>query len=305
MTSDRYIHPIDGDLVQRRNRELYDDSVNPVWQRLVYDPVHRGESMINLAGSSYLADLLREFPLQENDRLLDLGAGTGAVAASVAEATGATVIAVEMNARQADRIRRRSADLCRGRIELVENDAAAIILTNRVDLAFTIDTLMLVPDWRAFLSSGRCLAGGRHEILSATTLLDSGLLESERRLFWEEDGMLSLPTADRAADLIEDSGFSPVSIRDRNADALQALRKIGEALAAEDLRTDDRLVASELANWRRMNEAYGVALEAGRLNYVEMRARWACSLPADAEFAMDIVRDEGAQAGSGAPTLPN
>jgi cyclopropane fatty-acyl-phospholipid synthase-like methyltransferase len=271
----RLVDPVVRDLIRRRNRELYDDAMNQLWQRLVYDPVHRGRPMINMAGWPFVADLLREFPLRPNDRLLDLGAGTGAIAAAAAEATGATVIAVEMNPCQAKRIRRQSAGLRNGRIELVEEDAAAIVLEGPVDLAISIDTLMLVPDWRTFLRSGQSLAGGRHRMFAATTILDRRLCEAERRLFWEEDGMFALPGAEQAVDLIEQAGFAPVSLRDRNAEALRALGQIGEALALEESRTGDLLGASELANWRRMNEAYGDALQAGRMTYVEVRAHWA------------------------------
>lgn len=105
----------------------------------------------NPAGTHFLrdrairAELIRSSGIGPGDLVLDLGAGYGAVTASLA-ATGARVIAVEIDARLAGRLERRfSAD---ANVRVVHGDIRAIPLPRRqfrvvASIPFAVTTALL------------------------------------------------------------------------------------------------------------------------------------------------------------------
>lgn len=285
--------PSTPEAVRRRNRELYDQTDSALWELAVYRGMHAGRRFINLGGEAMLRRIVARAGLADDaettpggagsgaagepgggatGRILDLGAGTGAVAAWLAETTGGEVTAVEINPRQAERVRASAAQVRRGRVSVVEDDAVKVRFSHPFDLVLTLDTLMLVPDWPAFLASARA-AMAPHALFSASTFLGGGLSAPERDFFAGEDGMINLPGAGEATGLLQAAGLAVTAREDMTDIAMAAIRRLDLALAQHR----DDIVQAAGADaprlWAETNGHYLRALGQNRLQYVLIHAR--------------------------------
>src|SRR4029077_7124684 len=258
--------------ILRRNRELYDNTDSAVWELAIYRGQHGGQRFINLGGETMLRRILSAAEQSEIARILDMGAGNGSVSAWFAEATGAEVTAIEINPRQAERIRSAAERVRRGGIVTVERDAAAARFSRPFDLVMSLDTLMLTPDWPGFLASAR-RAMAPHALFSASTILDADLTPAETAYFAAEDGMISLPRWAEARDCLRDAGLCRIECSDMTDVAVAAIERLDRAL---DHYRDDitqELGAASFHQWTDANREYLQAFAQRRLNYVLIHAR--------------------------------
>jgi hypothetical protein len=155
-------------------------------------------------------------------------------------------------------------------VEVIEADAADVHLDSPVDLVVSVDTLMLVPSWEAFLVPARALAGGKHNALVATTILRNRLSAEQRALFWREDGMISLLSTQEAEAALSAAGFERPVLSDRTTDAIAFLARIDAAITANE--GSGEIAPDALQKWRRMNDIYMHAFASTQLRYVQIRA---------------------------------
>lgn len=201
----------------RRNRELYGDNFGPLWQLVVYEPLHGGWEFINLGGRRLLDELAERTGMAAGRALLELGSGPGDTCRYLAEQYGCAVTGVDLNRRMVRHARRRlrgAAPLRRGAVEFHRADVLAWQPTRGYDVVYSIDALMLVGDVAAFLATAmRALVpGGRLgvAVIMAGTRPDDRVLNWA----WEEDGMISLIPAERHREHLTAAGFTQLVIED-------------------------------------------------------------------------------------------
>jgi cyclopropane fatty-acyl-phospholipid synthase-like methyltransferase len=259
--------------ILRRNRELYDNVDGPVWRLAVYEPVFGGARYINMGGEPLVAELIDMLGIGDADPVLDLGCGTGDLAGRICSLTGCHITGVEMNARQAARARQTADGLTRGRLEIEHADATRWSSCQRFKAVYSIDTLMLIPDWPAFLDAARRALSDESAAFVATVILDSGLNEAQRRAFWEEDGFIGLLRKPDAERQFTDAGFARQQWKCRDQWALACLGRIDAALYAEQQPIRRVMGDAAWQNWVRMNAAYLECFRSGKLTYATVMAK--------------------------------
>ncbi|MBR1031486.1 cyclopropane-fatty-acyl-phospholipid synthase family protein [Bradyrhizobium liaoningense] len=257
----------------RRNQELYDNIDSPVWRLAVYEPVFGGARYINMGGAPLVTELIDMLGIGVNDPILDLGCGTGDLAGRICSLTGCHTTGVEMNARQAERARETAQGLTRGRLEIAHADATRWSSFRQFKAVYSIDTLMLIPDWPAFLHVARRALSDQGTAFLATVILDDGLSESERRAFWEEDGFVALLRKPDAERQFTDAGFARQQWTCKDEWALACLGRIDAALHAEQQAIRHMMGDAAWQNWVEINAVYLECFRSRKLTYAMVMAR--------------------------------
>ncbi len=259
-----------------KNRELYDDTFDPLWQRTVYDALHDGQEFINLGGRALLEELAQRARLGPGSTALELCSGPGAASVWLAEHCGCQVTGVELNPNQVARARAR---LLRARPELgarvtcEQGDVCAYRAARRHDAVFSLDSFMLVPDLTAALRCARAaLVPGAP--LTVVAIVAGPRIDDElRRYLWDSEGMISLPTPEEYAQLAHTAGFDALDVSDLTPRATDASLTMLNAIA------DHRDVIVSIRgqesfdNWHTGAGIYLDAFRTGRLGYLRVEAR--------------------------------
>lgn len=258
------------DTLRAVNRRLYDDTDSAVWQLAVYSPVHEGRSFVNMGGMALLDRIAADANIGPSTRVLDLCCGTAAPSVHLAERTGCSVTGVEMNPRQAEQARNH-ASTSASRVTIFEADATAWRSEEGFDVALTLDSLMLIADWRGFLESVRrsLVPKGR---FFASLVCGEALDDAQRQMLWEEDGFISLPTAKQAAARLAENGLRDVEATDLQSEALSCLHRIDDALSRHRGEIEQHEGREGFAVWRDMSAIYIDLFETGRLKYILLSA---------------------------------
>lgn len=259
--------------ILRRNRELYDNVDGPVWRLAVYEPVFDGARYINMGGEPLVAELIAALGVGDADPLLDLGCGTGDLAARLCSLTGCHVTGVEMNARQAARARLTACGLTRGRLDIEHADATRWSPSRQFKAVYSIDTLMLIAGWPAFLRAARQALPDQDGAFVATVILDGGLNGSQRQMFQEEDGFIGLYRVADAGELFTEAGFRRQQWKVCDHWAIGCLNRIGTALQARQLPIRHEVGDAAWQNWVRVNAIYLECFRSGKLSYAMITAR--------------------------------
>jgi cyclopropane fatty-acyl-phospholipid synthase-like methyltransferase len=258
--------------ISRRNRDLYDDVDGAIWRLAVYEPLFGGARYINLGGDPLARRVVELLGVGEGDPVLDIGCGTGDFARRIASLSGAHITGLEMNPRQAERARVAAQECRSGRLTIVEADAVHWVGTSRFRATYSVDTLMLIADWRAVLRRVRN-AMSEDGLFVATVILDGGLDQASRRYFWEQDGFISLPNRERAVCDFIASGLRRVRWEQHDEWALQALARITESLAQHRPLIEEVIGAAAWREWAEVNSAYLSAFRQGKMTYQLVEAK--------------------------------
>lgn len=259
--------------IWRRNQELYDNVDSPVWHLAVYEPVFGGARYINMGGEPLVAELINILSIGNADQVLDLGCGTGDLAGRICSLTGCHITGVEMNTRQAARARQVAQTLTRGRLEVEHADATRWSSCRRFRAVYSVDTLMLIPDWRAFLHAVRRALADVSSVFVATVILDNGLNEAQRRMFWQEDGFIGLLQKSDAESQFSASTFAQQQWKCKDEWAVACLKRIDMALRAEQKSIQRMMGDAAWENWIRMNAIYLECFLCNKLTYAMVLAK--------------------------------
>jgi sarcosine/dimethylglycine N-methyltransferase len=259
--------------LERRNQELYDNVDGPVWHLAVYEPLFGGARYINMGGEPLVAQLIDTLAIQAADPILDLGCGTGDLAARLCSLTGCHITGVEMNAQQAARAREVADGLSHGRLCIEQADVTRWSSARTFKVVYSIDTLMLVADWMGFLRTARHALADATGAFAATVILDNGLDQQQRRMFWEEDGFIGLFGRADAGKLFNEAGFGRQQWNNRDDWAIACLGRIEAALYAEQEPIRHAVGRAAWQNWIEMNSTYLECFRSGKLTYAMATAR--------------------------------
>lgn len=259
--------------ILKRNRMLYDGIDSPVWRMAVFDPVYGGRRYINMGGDRLIEELIRVLGIGEAQAVLDLGCGTGEVAARIASSTGAHVTGVDINPNQIRLAQLAAAACTRGSFAPVEADGARWTPHRTYNAAYAVDTLMLLADWQPFLAQALAAVQPVGGGFAATTILADHLAPADRRYFWEQDAFVRLPAREQAEREFVNAGFHSVRWSDHNDWAVDCLERICIALNERRPAIEAEIGPTSWQDWLDVNRRYLDAFCSGTLSYVLLLAR--------------------------------
>jgi cyclopropane fatty-acyl-phospholipid synthase-like methyltransferase len=253
-----------------RNRELYDDTFGTVWQRAVFDGMHKGREFINLGGDDLVRRVGLAVHLRADSRVLELCSGPGAVAARLLDLYGCRVTGIDINPRQVAHAtamaRRRGA----ARLDFIEADACTWTAPDRFDAVVSIDAFMLLADPAGALCVARqaLRPGGR---LAVATLAAGPDMSPEcRRFAAGVDGMVNLASGGSYEQWAEAAGFANVRIDEITVDAIEASRRMLDSIRRARQVIVTAQGRAEYRGWVRVSKRYLEAFREGELHYIVM-----------------------------------
>ena len=209
--------------------------------------------------SSYVEAVIDQFPLTPASRVLDIAAGTGALALAAAR-TGAQVLATDFSPAMVARIAARQVP----NIEAQVMDGQALDLPDAsFDAVFSFFGVFMFPDWRKGLAEmARVTRPGGHGVVAVwqdrgagAFLLLGRLIQQmfpDRELAPMPESMAILNSSERLAEELVRAGYSNAEVqpvtRDFGLD-MSTLAEVGAVLsqspdwAALDGSQQDRIIA--------------------------------------------------------------
>jgi SAM-dependent methyltransferase len=122
---------------------------------------HTTHTICNPISSAATDEAIGVLGLGAGARVLDIGAGKGEMLARIAERCGATCTAVERSARMAQACRERGAGVSRGRVEVIESDAATWLASHNASGAPPFDAALCIGSTHALGSFAATIAALR------------------------------------------------------------------------------------------------------------------------------------------------
>lgn len=263
----------DAELLEK-NR-IYDTAADDIWRRVVYDPVHGGWEFTNMGGRRVLDYVGRLAQASPGRRVVELCSGLGDTCRYLARGFDCHVTGVELNPRQLARAREKAGGdaAAAGKIEFVESDIRSWEPARPFDVAFSLDSLMLVNDVKGVLPRVRAaLEPGGAVALAEMTAGPKATEELLERV-WELDGMITIPEPRGYVEMLEEAGFSDVAVSDLTGLAADCFRRMSGALREQKGALLETVGAAEHEGWSQLTDFYHGCFLDGRFTYSLVTAR--------------------------------
>lgn len=255
----------------RRQEEIYAAADSEIWRRAVYDPLHGGWPLACIGGRPFLEYVARDAQLGQGDQALELGCGAGAACDFLAQISGAMVTGIERNPAQYDRARLRCART--PLLSFLCADAATWRATQPdMGAVFLLDTLSLVADWPQLLSAARSALALGKPLYIADQQAGPALRRATLQRAYEIDGFVGLRPGQELRLALQNAGFSEVTTRDANADAIRVFSGIRENVQGMMHEPGSPEEADALAQWDALTDFYLGAFKSRELVYTWTRA---------------------------------
>lgn len=213
-----------------RNRLEYDAATDPYWRLTVYDAVHDGRMFSNIGGRQVLDFVGRYGRVGRDSRVLELCSGLGDTCSYLASSFECRVTGVEMNASQIEQARALASHMGHGPlVRFLHADVLEWTPNSRFDVAYAVDSMMLIEDIRRLLKSARQALGRSGRLVVADVLAGPGIDQAVRRFVWEEDGIICLPDRAEQESLLRACGFEAAEFHDLTALARECFEKVAAA----------------------------------------------------------------------------
>jgi len=283
--------------IREKNSEIYDETSGLVWNLAVYEGAHGGWEFINLGGVAVAETIARRACLSPGKQIAELCAGQGAICRYLAGGFGVSVVGVEWNGKQVRKARERLAkapDELSRLVRIVEADCTTWIAPHPMDLVYSVDAMMLLPDVRETLRRSFENVKPGCPLMVATIGAGAAATNQIRDFAWDVDGMLSLYDIPQYEFLFEEAGFQNVAVEDLTHLAIQASEKIEDALRKHR----DTIVSSEgeavYRGWIDVGRVYLDAFRQNKLAYLLVSGQRSGCLKVNDNFATSekaLLRD--------------
>ena len=268
------MNPHDERDIDAKNR-IYDYAVGPIWQKLVYEPVHGGLELANIGGVRFLDELLT-LVRATSAPIAELCSGSGACCLYLAQHCPSNIVGIDVNMIQVMHSRKSLSDVdpdIRARIHFEQCDVRFWEPREQFGCIFSLDSLVLVPDLDVVLARARqaLLPDGILAIADVTA--GPRCTPELRRYAWEEDGMINLESAEALAERVRRAGLEVVDIGDWTDQAAATFTRIAEATQA---RRQEVIAVSGLAAWQdwdSLSRRYRDSFAERALGYTRILAR--------------------------------
>lgn len=273
MVTTYYRQVSDAELLEK-NR-IYDTASDDIWRRVVYDPVHDGWEFTNMGGSHVLDCVGRLAETSPGRRVVELCSGLGDTCRYLARKFDCHVTGVELNQRQIERAREKVAEdaAVAGRIDFVESDVRSWEPAQPFDVAFSLDSLMLVKDVEGLLPKVHSALRPGGAVALAEMTAGPKVTDELLKFVWELDGMITVPTPDEYVAMLEGAGFSDVVVCDLTGLAADCFARMSGALREQQDALLKTVGAAEHEGWIKLTDFYYRCFLDGRFTYSLVTAR--------------------------------
>lgn len=268
-----YTEASDAELLEK-NR-IYDEAAGSWWRTLVYEPVHDGWEFTNMGGRAVL-DYIGEFAeLRPGKRVLELCSGLGDTSCYLATKFACHVTGIEMNRRQIGHALEKVArdpELAR-KLEFVESDIRNWKPERLFDVAFTLDSLMLVKSVSDILVKlHEALREGGVVVLTEMTA-GPNVTGEILNFVWRLDGMITVLPPIEYERMLASAGFTDIEITDVTLLAQDCFQLIAGAVQSQKEKLMEPVDAEEIGNWEKLSAFYLECFREGRFSYSRITAR--------------------------------
>lgn len=268
-----YSEVSDAELLEK-NR-IYDEAAGALWRTVVYEPAHDGWEFTNMGGRAIL-DYVGEFAAASaGKRVLELCSGLGATCCYLAEKFDCHVTGIELNRHQIGYALRRIArdPWLAERVEFIESDIRQWHADQLFDVAFTLDSLMLVNSvHEILLKVHSALKPGGVVVLSEMTA-GPNVTDELLSFIWRLDGMITVPAPLEYHKMLTTAGFSDIEIADVTFLAQDCFQLMAGAVQAQKEKLLETIDATEIANWEKLTRFYLDCFRNQQFSYSRITAR--------------------------------
>jgi sarcosine/dimethylglycine N-methyltransferase len=257
-----------------KNR-IYDEAASALWRTIVYEPVHGGWEFTNMGGRAIL-DYVGQFAeVSAGKRVLELCSGLGATCCYLAEKFDCHVTGIELNGYQIAHALQKIARDPRlaAKVEFIEADIHHWNAAQEFDIAFTLDSLMLVNSVdEILLNIHSALKPGGVVVLTEMTS-GPNVTNELLNFIWRLDGMLTVPPPHEYQKTLTAAGFSDIEIADVTFLAEDCFRQMAGAVQSQKEKLLETTDATEIANWEKLTEFYLDCFRNEQFSYSRITAR--------------------------------
>lgn len=252
-------------------REIYDNSDDALWQRLVYEPLHAGWHLANIGGRGILDFAARFGHIETQSHVLDMCCGSGAACLYVAENFGCQVTGVDANESQIARARRRLEGSPLGSsVHFVTADVRTWKPERAYDLVYSLDSLGLIPDPPSVLRTSFSALRPGGSLVLADVVTGPNITVDLRRFMLAVDGVVSLPTVGEYVPLISKAGFQKPDVLDLTDLAERSFEAIHRVAVNSNATAFPHLPSARLIEWRELSARYLNSFASRELLYIQI-----------------------------------
>ena len=263
----------DAELLEK-NR-IYDEAANALWRTVVYEPVHGGREFTNMGGRAIL-DYVGDFAeASEGKRVLELCSGLGDTCCYLAEKFDCHVTGIELNRHQiAHALQKIAHDpKLTEKIEFIEADIRHWNPDQLFDVAFTLDSLMLVNSVdEILLKVHSALKPGGVVVLTEMTA-GPNVTDELLNLIWRIDGMITVPPPHEYQKMLTAAGFSDVEITDVTFLAEDCFKQMAATVQTQTEKLLETIDETEIGNWVKLTQFYLDCFRNEQFSYSRITAR--------------------------------
>lgn len=263
----------DAELLEK-NR-IYDTASDDIWRRVVYDPVHGGWEFTNMGGRHVLDRVGRLAEASPGRSVVELCSGLGDTCRYLAREFDCRVTGVELNPHQIERAREKVAGDAEaaGRIDFVESDVRSWEPARPFDVAFSLDSLMLVNDVAGLLPKVHSALRPGGAVALAEMTAGPNVTDELLKFVWELDGMITVPAPQGYVEMLGEAGFSEVEVEDLTGLAEDCFRLMSAALNEQEGALLETMGAAEYEGWCKLTDFYHRCFLDGKFTYSLVTAR--------------------------------
>jgi SAM-dependent methyltransferase len=252
-------------------KEIYDNSDDALWQRLVYEPLHAGWHLANIGGRGILDFAVRFGHIETQSHVLDMCCGSGDACLYVARNFGCSVTGVDANESQIARARRRLEDRRQGlSIYFVTADVRTWKPERAYDLVYSLDSFGLIPDLSSVLRTSLSALRTGGSLVLADVVAGPNITADLRRFMLAVDGIVSLPTVDEYVPLLSQAGFQKPDVLDLTDLAERSFEIIHRTAMSLNGTAFPHLPGARLVEWRELSARYRNAFASRELRYIQI-----------------------------------
>lgn len=273
METTYYPEVSDAELLEK-NR-IYDEAASSLWRTVVYEPVHDGWEFTNMGGRAIL-DYVGEFAeASAGKRVLELCSGLGDTCCYLAERFDCHATGIELNRHQIGHALQRIArdPWLAERVEFIESDIRRWNADQLFDVAFTLDSLMLVNSVdEMLLKVHSALKPGGVVVLTEMTA-GPNVTDELLSFIWRLDGMITIPPPLGYHKMLTAAGFSDIEITDVTFLAQDCFQLMAGAMQAQKEKLLETMDATEIGNWKQLIDFYLNCFRNEEFSYSRITAR--------------------------------
>lgn len=261
--------------LEQKNK-IYDHMEGFSWRQVVYQPVHNGWEFANIGGHTIL-DFIGNLANQKQVfDAIEFCCGSGATCRYLSSHYDLRLSGVDINQKQiefANTLLKSSNSETGDDITFVNADILKWQTDHKFDLAFVMDSLMLLPDIPQALRKMRAVLKDGGYAVIAEVAAGPAITKADRHLIWEFDGIVKLLSSDEYAELLNEVGFNHIEFTDLTELGIKCFQTMDDALRKYASEITEIEGEESLRDWQENTSFYLNGFKSDIFRYLKFVAR--------------------------------